>query len=117
MRHRMGIFPQGSGFFAERIMDHFDNLSDPTRLSLLERLRDGRDTMAWEDYFRTYWRRMFSFTQRLHCSDTTALHVVQDALIEFFRQSPVYQYVRARGRLRNWLFQVLRRKVALKRRS
>ena len=39
-----------------------------TRASLLERLQDGADPMAWDDFFHRYWPFVFSLARaaRLH---------------------------------------------------
>src|SRR4051812_21645460 len=47
-----------------------------TRATLLERLREGQDALAWDDFVRIYWRPMFAFARKYGCCDATAEDVV-----------------------------------------
>ena len=48
----------------------------PTRASLLTRLHDGADPMAWNDFFERYWPLVFSIARQRGCSQYTAEDVV-----------------------------------------
>lgn len=88
-----------------------------TRGTLLERLRDGEDPLAWGEFFERYWRPAYAFARRSGCSDQTAQDVVQELMLTVFQQREVFRYDRARGRFRNWLCTVVRQKVAALRRD
>jgi len=88
-----------------------------TRATLLERLRQGSDPMAWDCFYERYWRSMFAFAKRYGCSDQTAEDVVQDVMLAVFQQRHVFRYDPARGRFRNWLCTVVKQKLALRRRK
>ena len=62
------------------------NTNTPTRATLLERLVDGHDAMAWDEFFRRYWPLVFYFARRRGCSDHTAEEVVQEVMLKVFRQ-------------------------------
>jgi RNA polymerase sigma-70 factor (ECF subfamily) len=87
-----------------------------TRISLLDRLRDGADAMAWRDFFDRYWRSMYVFAKRWGGSDQTAEEVVQEAVLAVYENRDVFRYDPSRGRFRNWLFTIVRQKLALTRR-
>jgi RNA polymerase sigma factor (sigma-70 family) len=87
-----------------------------TRGTLLERLRDGADVLAWDEFFAYYWPTIYSFARHRGCSEHTAEEVVQEVMLRVFQQRDVYQYDRDRGRFRDWLGTVVRNSVAEHRR-
>jgi RNA polymerase sigma-70 factor (ECF subfamily) len=87
-----------------------------TRATLLERLRDGIDVLAWDEFFAHYWPTIYRFARHRGCSEHTAEEIVQDVMLAIFQHRDVYQYDPARGRFRNWLGSVVRNKVAEHRR-
>jgi hypothetical protein len=49
-----------------------------TRATLLDRLRDGRDALAWDELFERYRPLIYSFARHRGCSGRSAEEVVQD---------------------------------------
>jgi RNA polymerase sigma factor (sigma-70 family) len=87
-----------------------------TRATLLERLRDGADALAWDEFFAYYWPTIFGFARHRGCSEHTAEEIVQDVMLKVFQQRDVYRYDPACGRFRDWLGTVVRNNVAEHRR-
>ena len=87
----------------------------PTRASLLGRLHDGADPMAWNDFFERYWPLVFSIARHRGCSRNTAEDVVQDVMLAVFERKAVFRHDPSRGRFRDWLGGVVRRKVTARR--
>jgi RNA polymerase sigma factor (sigma-70 family) len=109
--------PIGRGFLKKYIFyARIAFMTTSTRATLLERIRDGRDTLGWEEFFTRYWPTIYGFARRRGCSQDTAEEVVQEVLLKIFQQRDVYQYDPARGRFRDWLGTVVRHKVAERRR-
>jgi RNA polymerase sigma-70 factor (ECF subfamily) len=91
-------------------------MATSTRATLLERLRDGANTLAWDEFFGHYWPTIYGFARYRGCSEHTAEEIVQDVMLAVFQHRDVYQYDPARGRFRDWLGTVVRTKVAEHRR-
>lgn len=87
-----------------------------TRATLLERLRDGGNALAWDEFFAFYWPTIFGFARHRGCSEHTAEEVVQEVMLKIFQHRDVYQYDPALGRFRDWLGAVVRNNVAEHRR-
>jgi len=92
-------------------------MASGTHPTLLERLRDAADPLAWDEFFLRYWRLIFSFARGRGCSDHTAEEIVQEVLLAVFQQRAVFQYDRSQGRFRDWLATVVRNLVAVQRRQ
>jgi RNA polymerase sigma-70 factor (ECF subfamily) len=91
--------------------------SSKTQSTLLERLRDGEDALAWSEFSDRYWRLVFSYARRRGCSDHTAEDVVQEVMLVVFTHREVFRYDRARGRFRSWLGALVQNTVAKRRRQ
>lgn len=92
-------------------------MASGTHATLLERLRDAADPLAWDEFFVRYWRLIFSFARRRGCSDHTAEEIVQEVMLAVFQQREVFHYDRSQGRFRDWLASVVRNLVAVQRRQ
>ena len=83
----------------------------PTRLSLLERLRDLDDHKSWQQFFDTYWRLIYLAAVKGGLSDADAEDVVQETIIGIARHMENYRYEPGVCSFKGWLMHVTRSRI------
>lgn len=83
-----------------------------TRRSLLSRLRDLDDGESWRTFFDRYWRLLYRVARRAGLDEPDAQDVVQETVVAVARRMPQFQYDPTRGTFKQWLFRIVRRRVA-----
>lgn len=91
-------------------------MSSVTQATLLDRIREAADPVAWDEFFERYWRLIYSHARHRGCSEHTAEEIVQETMLAVFRQRQVFRYDPNQGRFRDWLGVVVRNQVALRHR-
>ena len=86
--------------------------SNPTRQSLLVRLKDWGDQASWRDFFDTYWRLIHATACKAGLTQTEAEEVVQEVMIAAAKKMPGFTYEPGKDSLKGWLLSVTRWKVA-----
>src|SRR5262249_29200149 len=84
----------------------------PTRASLLLRLRDRRDAAAWDEFVGRYAPLVYGYLPKQGLQDADAVDLCQDVLLAVAGAVGRLEYDAAKGAFRNWLFTVVRRKLA-----
>jgi RNA polymerase sigma-70 factor (ECF subfamily) len=84
----------------------------PTRASLLVRLRDPADGDAWGQFVDLYAPLVYGYLRKQGLQDADAADLSQDVLTAVAGAVGRLDYDPARGAFRNWLFTVVRRKLA-----
>jgi len=82
----------------------------PTRQSLLERLRDPAAEKAWEDFYEMYWGVIVRYSQKQGLDEASAFDVLQETMITLMRKLPEFSYNPDRGKFRNFLLTIVHRK-------
>lgn len=82
-----------------------------TRPTLLERLRDPADRDAWERFATRYREMIVDFARRVGLSTWDADDVAQGVLLDLSRSLRGFEYRPERGRFRDYLGVVVRRRV------
>ncbi|MDB5312671.1 MAG: rpoE 7 [Gemmataceae bacterium] len=82
-----------------------------TRVTLLTRIRDGRDVDAWREFVRIYGPVVYRFARNRGLQDADAADLMQDVLRSVARNAGRMEYDPARGTFRGWLYTVTRNKI------
>ena len=84
---------------------------DPTRPSLLLRLRDARDGQAWELFVTTYTPLIGAYCRRRGLQATDVAEVTQKVMSQVMQSIAGFSYSPERGRFRDWLGAIARSKI------
>jgi RNA polymerase sigma factor (sigma-70 family) len=83
----------------------------PTRPSLLVRIRDPRDGVAWGEFVDIYGPLVYDYGRRRGLQDADAADLTQEVLRAVAAAADRFAYDPARGAFRSWLFTVTRTKL------
>jgi RNA polymerase sigma-70 factor (ECF subfamily) len=83
----------------------------PTRLSLLERLRDLDDRASWQEFFDTYWKLIYLAAVRGGLAEADAEDVVQETIIGIARNMENFRYDPSVCSFKGWLMHVTRSRI------
>ena len=84
---------------------------EPTRVTLLERLRTGKDQTAWLEFESTYRAFILSLILRLGIPNADAEDIRQPVLTKVWQKIEDFEYNRNRGKFHNWLAAMTRNTV------
>lgn len=93
-------------------MDNTPDKFAPTRQSLLGRLKDWKDEESWQEFFDTYWRRIYGAAIKAGLTETEAQEVVQETIIAVSQKMPGFNYDPAVGSFKCWLMNLTHWKIA-----
>lgn len=83
-----------------------------TRASLLLRIRDARDDRAWDGFVELYAPIIYGHCRSRGLQDADASDILQEVLQAVARGIDGLDYEPSRGRFRDWLFTITRRRIA-----
>jgi RNA polymerase sigma-70 factor (ECF subfamily) len=75
-------------------------------------MRDPRDGSAWSQFVDLYAPLVFGYARKQGLQDADAADLAQDVLLAVAGAIGRLEYDPARGAFRNWLFTIVRRKLA-----
>jgi RNA polymerase sigma-70 factor (ECF subfamily) len=84
----------------------------PTRASLLVRLRDPHDAVAWAELVDLYAPLVYGWARKQGLQDADAADLSQEVLGAVASAVGRLEYDPRRGAFRNWLFTIVRRKLS-----
>lgn len=85
--------------------------SPQTRSSLLLRLRNRQDALAWKEFVEVYAPLIYDFACTQGLQDADAADLTQDVLRAVAQAIERFEYDAQRGAFRAWLFTVVRNKL------
>jgi RNA polymerase sigma factor (sigma-70 family) len=88
------------------------NTVEITRPSLLVRIKDLRDELAWSEFARLYTPLIYRFARQHGLQDADASLVTQDVLVTVARTIHRFDYDRSNGSFRGWLKVVTRSRLS-----
>jgi len=84
---------------------------EPTRQSLLARLKNWEDQTSWLDFFTKYWRLIYSVARRSSLSEDEAQEVVQETIIAVCKAIRTFEYDPQHCLFRSWLLQLTHHRI------
>src|SRR6266516_7814507 len=84
----------------------------PTRLSLLNRLKNWEDQRSWQDFFNTYWKFIYSVALKGGLTDAEAQDVVQETVVTVAKKIKDFQMDTQRGSFKAWLVHTTKWRIA-----
>ena len=84
---------------------------EPTRVTLLQRLRPGKDQTAWREFESTCRAFIFSLILRMGIPNADAEDISQTVLTKVWQKIEDFEYNRNRGKFHNWLAAMTRNTV------
>ncbi|HZW30670.1 MAG TPA: sigma-70 family RNA polymerase sigma factor [Isosphaeraceae bacterium] len=81
---------------------------DQTRSTLLMRVRDPADAVAWGEFVTLYEPMLTAYLRHRGLGPEDTRDVVQDVFARLVKSLPEFELERRRGRFRTWLWQVCR---------
>ena len=86
--------------------------AEPTRATLLIRLRDTADADAWNQFAEIYGPLIFEFARRGGMQESDAADLVQEVMQEVAKSIKRFEYDPAAGKFRSWLYKIAKRTSA-----
>jgi RNA polymerase sigma-70 factor (ECF subfamily) len=86
--------------------------SNPTRQTLLERLKNWNDHEGWQQFFDLYWKLIYGMAIKAGLTGAEAQDVVQETAISVAKGIGEFNTDPARGSFKSWLLLITRRRIA-----
>ncbi|MFO0953952.1 MAG: sigma factor [Isosphaeraceae bacterium] len=84
---------------------------DPTRISLLARIRDASDEPSWNLFVRVYGPFIYGMCRKAGLDEAGAADATQNVFVRVYRSIRAFEYHPERGRFRGWLCRLTRNEV------
>src|SRR5262245_4019876 len=88
-------------------------IGPPTRPSLIARLRDHADQVAWTEFVDLYAPVVFRFARARGLQEADAADLTQEVLRSVAAAVPRFEYTPARGGFRAWLLHITKNRLRM----
>ncbi len=82
-----------------------------THLSLMERVRDNRDEIAWQEFYDVYKSLIYRYARQRHLSDADAEEIVGQCFEKLSSEMSRFEFRPTRGRFKTWLKKLVNNKI------
>jgi RNA polymerase sigma factor (sigma-70 family) len=82
-----------------------------TRKSLIARLDNWEDQRTWDDFYKTYWKLIYSVAVKAGMRQDEAFDVVQETILSIAKQSKKNMYDPEKGSFKSWLMNMTRWRI------
>jgi RNA polymerase sigma-70 factor (ECF subfamily) len=83
-----------------------------TQPSLIRRVRDNADAVAWGEFFTIYQPLLFAYVRKRGVSEHDAADIVQEVFARLVPAMAHFEFNAERGRFRTWLWRVTHNALA-----
>ena len=88
-----------------------DAAYEKTRKSLIARLDNWEDQRTWDDFYKTYWRLIYSVALKSGLRSEEAFDAVQETILSIAKQSKKNLYDPNQGSFKTWLMNMTRWRI------
>lgn len=92
----------------EKVLSQY---AERTRKSLIARLENWEDQRTWDEFYRTYWRLIYSVALKAGLREDEAWDVVQETILAIAKQSKKNMYDPSQGSFKLWLWTMTRWRI------
>ncbi len=85
--------------------------AERTRKTLIARLENWEDQRTWDEFYRTYWRLIYSVALKAGLREDEAWDVVQETILSIAKQSKKNMYDPSQGSFKLWLWNMTRWRI------
>jgi len=82
-----------------------------TRKSLIAKLDNWEDQQAWDEFYKIYWRLIYSVAVKAGLRSDEAFDCVQETILSIAKQSKKNLYDPAQGSFKTWLMNMTRWRI------
>ena len=82
-----------------------------TRKSLIAKLDNWEDQQAWDEFYKIYWRLIYSVAIKAGLRSDEAFDCVQETILSIAKQSKKNLYDPAQGSFKTWLMNMTRWRI------
>jgi RNA polymerase sigma-70 factor (ECF subfamily) len=87
-------------------MNDSDSDKNPTRLSLLGRLRNLEDQESWREFFETYWKLIYTAAIKAGLTEVEAQDAVQETVISVMKGIREFRSGEGKASFKTWLLKL-----------